>query len=376
MTMRAMQFLAMVACLTAVFSASPSRAFDREVYLAHAQAVRKIHEDGGIESTETVVIGGVPQVMTIRGRDRTNPVLLFLHGGPGSSEMRLSHAYQGPLEEYFTVVQWDQRSAGRTFVLSEAAKKPADTNTETMTVDRMVHDAEEVVLYLRRRLGQGRIVVVGHSWGTVLGVNLVSRRPEWISAYVGVGQVVAMQENERASYAFAKEEARRRGDMDTLGMLEALSPYPGVPFNIPAIIKQREVIRRYGGMWAEPERNGLERRLTMLSPDYSDREVEATNRGTGADASVLALLPELSTLDLRALGTTFSCPMFIFAGARDQTTPSSLARAYYDTISAPQKGFVLFERSAHMVQLEEPGRFVEALVTHVRPLAVAGQRSQ
>lgn len=147
--------------------------------------VRKIVSPNGVEELLPVQIDNSTQWLSIRGRDRRNPILLFLHGGPGSPTMPVAYTFQSPWEDYFTVVQWDQRGTGKTY----AANDPK-TLASTMTVEQMTSDAEEVVRYLQKQFGKQKIFLLGHSWGTVLGVALAQRHPEWLYAYLGVGQMV------------------------------------------------------------------------------------------------------------------------------------------------------------------------------------------
>ena len=151
-----------------------------------------------------VPIGGIRQWIQIRGEDRANPVLLYVHGGPGASALALSWAWQ-PWEKYFTVVQWDQRGAGRTYRLNGDAEAPG------MTIDQMTKDGIEVAEYLRAHLHKEKIVLLGHSWGSILGINMVRRRPDLFSAYVGTGQFVEAERNEAYNYAhvLAQETQKR-----------------------------------------------------------------------------------------------------------------------------------------------------------------------
>ena len=139
-----------------------------------------------------VKIGGIDQWIQIRGEDRSNPVILFVHGGPGTSTIPISSGWQ-PWEKYFTVVQWDQRGAGRTFRMT------GDSVATTMTLAQMTEDGVEVAEFVRAHLHKDRIVLIGHSWGSFLGIHIVKRRPDLFHAYVGTGQVVGRQTFEKQS---------------------------------------------------------------------------------------------------------------------------------------------------------------------------------
>jgi pimeloyl-ACP methyl ester carboxylesterase len=175
----------------------------RHVVTETIAATRKIVSPNGVEELLPIQINDITQWISIRGRDRRNPILLFLHGGPGSPTMPAAYTFQSPWEDYFTVVQWDQRGAGKTY-----ASNDPKALSSTITVEKMTSDAEEIVRYLQKRYDKKKIFLLGHSWGTVLGVALVQRHPEWFYAYVGVGQMVNGRRNEEDGYQFALEQAR------------------------------------------------------------------------------------------------------------------------------------------------------------------------
>jgi len=157
---------------------------DRAQATAIVADMRRVVADNGIERLEKVRIGGIDQWVSIRGNDARNPVLLMLHGGPGWVAMPTSWYFQRGWEEYFTVVQWDQRGAGKTF----ASNNPAQL-APTMTRERMVADSLEMVAWLRHEFGKQKIFVLGHSWGSYLGLEVAKQRPQWLHAYIGMGQI-------------------------------------------------------------------------------------------------------------------------------------------------------------------------------------------
>jgi len=171
-----------VPLLSIVVIVAATALYSRHLVVEGVRVLRHIPGPDGIDVLEKVKIGGIDQWVSIRGRDRSNPVLLFIHGGPGGVAMPLSHGFQDTWEEFFTVVQWDQRGAGKTYSANDPEKVGP-----TMSADRMIQDAEELVTHLRTRFHKDKIVVVGHSWGTIVGINLAKRHPEWLNAYVGMG---------------------------------------------------------------------------------------------------------------------------------------------------------------------------------------------
>jgi proline iminopeptidase len=327
--------------------------------------LRWIDTSRGIDERREIEIGGIKQWISVRGRDRRNPILLFVHGGPGSPMMPGSWFFQTPWEEYFTVVQWDQRGAGKT----GASNDPA-TVTPTITVDRMTADGEEVIQYLRRTFQKEKLFLMGHSWGTIIGVNIAQRHPEWLHAYIGMGQVVYGYESEKIGYDFALQAARAAKNTEAIAALEKIAPYPNEDGTIPIekILVQRKWVIAFGGLtWGRPDFS-YELNSVNASPDYTPKEIAAMEV---EDISILRqLLGPPNVLDYRKT-TTFRCPVFILAGKYDFETVSDVAKRWFDTLSAPKKGYFFFEHSAHMLPFEEPGKLLMHLVHDVRPVAAS-----
>jgi pimeloyl-ACP methyl ester carboxylesterase len=176
-------------------------------------------------------------------------------------------------EEYFTVVHWEQRAAGKTHLLTDPA-----TVAPTLTLERMVADAEELTAWVRKDLGKEKVFVLGHSWGSYLGLQIAQRHPEWLHAYIGVGQLADGPESERRDWRFALDAARRAGNAEAVRELEALAPYaaPGKRLSIEDIYAQRNWVQFYGGTMAYRKDNAAESALARLSPDYTDEESRRT----------------------------------------------------------------------------------------------------
>lgn len=361
-----------IAALLCLMAAGPAAAYQEEApdgAIAAAPSpravireARAIQQPRGVEELREVEIGGIKQWISIRGRDRRNPILLFIHGGPASAEMPASWLYQSPWEDYFTVVQWDQRGAGKT----AAANDPALV-TPTITIEQMTADGEELVALLRETFSKDKIFVLGHSWGTVIGLSIAQRHPEWLHAYIGMGQVINGQENERIGYAFAQGEARRREDAQALSELAAIAPYPAADgaVTFEQILAQRKWVIGYGGLtWGRSDFT-YEQNARLLSPEYTDADLAADQY---VGASLVQLLPGLTRLDFGDV-RRLDCPIFLFNGRHDYATPSSISAAWLETVSAPQKQIFWFEHSAHMMQFEQPGKVFMHLVRDIRPIA-------
>jgi pimeloyl-ACP methyl ester carboxylesterase len=318
----------------------------------------------GIEIRRMVRIGDIDQYVSIRSRHRGNPILLFLHGGPGLTSIPVSYTYMRGWDEYFTLVQWDQRGAGKTYAANDLAKMRAG-----MRIDTMVNDADELVQWLRTTFGQQRIVLMAHSWGTILGVKLVQRHPDWFSAYVGMGQVVDFPKSEAMGYAATLAAARADHNGRAIADLKSVAPFPDLrnpQRNYSNLPLERRWLEHYDG-----DEAGTNEEVARFSPEYSTDELKA--RDDGQTFSLQALWEQLSTVDFTR-DTEFACPVILLEGRRDVTTSAALANTWFDAIRAPAKKFVWFDNSAHMVFEEEPGKVLSTLVNDVLPLTRSPDR--
>lgn len=326
------------------------------------RSVGKIRTADAVQSDGFVDIGGIRQWVSIRGRHADAPILLFIHGGPGFTSLPSSYYYMKDWQEYFTVVQWDQRGAGKTY----AANDPKAVQP-TMTIDRMVADAEEMAAYLRKTYGRRKIVLVGHSWGSIIGVKLARLHPDWFYAYVGTGQFVAFQPNEAMGYQATLSAARAEGNAEAITDLERIAPFPDTTHperNIANLGTERRWLAHYSGYYWR-NNVGHEGELNPFSPDYSDEELKVRDQAQGF--SIQALWTELGKVDLRD-EASFKEPVFFIQGRHDVGTNATLLSQWYATVHAPKKKLIWFEDSAHMAFQEEPGRFLVTLVNDVLPL--------
>lgn len=323
---------------------------------------RMIVTPQGVDEKIKLHINGIDQWISVRGKDRRNPILLFLHGGPASPAMPEGYTFQTPWEDYFTVVQWDQRGSGKTYrANSEAAMAPG------MTVQGMTDDAAQVTRYLREHYRKQKIFLLGHSWGTVLGVSLAQQHPDWFYAYIAVGQVVNGRRNEAEGYAFALSQARKAHNAKAIAELEAIAPYPGDARMTPERIGVRSTWEMaYGGLaWGRKDFQ-FDVDAESLSPDYDGDDLAAIDKGSAF--SLKYLLDALIDTDYDHV-THFGCPVLVYVGAHDYTTPHDVAEHWFNAIDAPSKRLVVFADSAHMMMQEQPGRFLVHLVNDALPLA-------
>jgi pimeloyl-ACP methyl ester carboxylesterase len=357
--------VAAIACLVVALLLS---ALLYRQYLQHKVAEdRDLHSPNGINSLEPVRIGGIDQWIEVRGQNVNNPVLLFVHGGPGIAFIPLSDSFQGPLEQHFTVVEWDQRGAGKTY-----ASNDKELQRRTMNVPQMEQDTLEVVNYLRTRFKREKIIVVGHSWGSVLGLWLAHEHPDLLYAYVGVGQIVNMRTNAEVVYKDALLQARSRHNEQAVKELEAIAPYPPPNADMDKMfVANKWAAKLLGPPPSESDFTDVKRILTEVAsaPEYSLADDFGFVRGQMFSAQIL--FPELAKVDLTQLGPDFQVPIFFFEGRQDPYCRPSLIAEYSKTIHAPQQELVWFENSGHFPFYEEKQKFAGELVQRVMPLTAS-----
>jgi pimeloyl-ACP methyl ester carboxylesterase len=335
-------------------------------YLQYKVAgARAITSPEGIDSLERVRIGGIDQWIQVRGQDVNNPILLFIHGGPGIAFIPLAGSFQGPWEKYFTVVQWDQRGAGKTY-----ASNDRELQRRSMTIPQMQQDTLEVANYLRALFNKPKILVLGHSWGSILGLWLAQEHPEVMYAYVGTGQVINMEQNDQIAYQDALQEAHKRQNGQAIQELESLGSYP----RSKPDAGQSQIERHWEGelLGPPPSRMGftnVRRILTDLvsSPDYS--LVDDVGFIRGQSLSLETMLPQVATVDLTQWKGDFQVPVFFFEGRQDPYCRPLLVQQYSQTMKAPQNELIWFEHSGHFPFFEEKRKFTDELIQRVLPLA-------
>ncbi|WNG62911.1 lysophospholipase [Archangium gephyra] len=325
--------------------------------------LRKIVAPEGLERTEKLRIGGIDQWVSVRSRDPRNPVLLVLHGGPGWVAMPTSWYFAHGWDEFFTVIQWDQRGAGKTYVANDPA-----TVAPTLTVERMHADAEELVKWARKTFGKEKIFVLGHSWGSILGLTLAERHPEWLHAYIGVGQGIDARESERRGWTWTMEQARAAKNEEAIRDLESIAPYAvgDKPLPVKDVLLQRRWLNFFGGAAYRRPNASFEAAAVNLSPEYTDEEVRQV--WTAEEFSVERLLSAILTADLKHV-KRLKTPLILFLGRHDHNVSAAVAAEWFAGVKAPSKKLVWFEQSAHELMAEEPGKVLLSLVRDVRPIA-------
>ena len=315
---------------------------------------------GSIATMETVRLGGVDQAVWFRGRDTKAPPLILLHGGPGASESALFRHYDAALEDRFLVVYWEQRGTGRSF-------HGGDIPRSSMTVAQMLTDLDQLVDTIRSRFGQRRVVLLGHSWGTILGTLYARDHPEKVAAYVGVAQIANFAEGERVSFDWAVRQAEARHDERALKELRSMAP---APKSVSQELTLGRWVERFGGTL----RGGLSTGKMIWAALRTDEAglMDIVRFGRGNRFSLDALRPEYSRVDLTQV-RRLDVPVVFMLGRHDWHVPSVLAAKYFESIEAPSKRLIWFERSAHNPPFEEPDAFARAMIQQVLPLATTAE---
>jgi len=326
-----------------------------------------------IDVLESVNIGNIEQWLHIRGYDSDNPILLFLHGA-SFSQIGWFDAVQRPWENYFTVVQWDQRQTGKSYV-------PLKQISSTMTNERMIEDTEEVIAYLRKRFNQEKIFLIGKSYGTYLGMHMVKRHPDWLHAYVADSQMINFMDFAHEEYTHLFHYAKTENNRELVIKLEAMAPRPD-PEN-----RWASFIEHEGFIYRELDRIG--KGITPLSYGTVERLFRsmAVNVLLSKHLTLSNLYniffglksifdpkcgfsEEIMGIDIPGeIGSKFDVPIFVFTGAHDWHVPHAFQEQWFKSITAPYKEQVWFENSRHYPYLEEPGKYLMILVEKVLPLA-------
>ncbi len=301
---------------------------------------------------EQIELGGVKQWLLIRG-DAQQPILLVLHGGPGSAEIATASRYQRELEKHFLVVNWDQRGAGKSY------------GGVALSIAQLVADATELIKLLLARFGRHKLYLFGHSWGSVLGLLVTHRASELVYGYIGVGQLVDTAENERLSFEYVQKRARQTGNRLALTQLRR-NGSPPYGSNVQALLTQRAWLYVYRGFFYS-RRKALRYALAfLLSETYSLRD--KLHYSQRLRASLRQLWPGLEAVNLSATVPRVEVPILFCLGKYDMTTPSALAARYFETLAAPGKQLTWFNASAHCPNLEEPRKFAAVILAWTKQL--------
>ena len=313
-----------------------------------------ITSPNGIHSIEKVKLGGIDQWIQIRGVDRTKPILLFLHGGPGFPQMPFSHL-NADLEKEFVVVQWDQRGAGKSYSWSIPDK--------SMRVDQFVSDTHDLVQLLLQRFHAPKCYLVAHSWGSMFGALTVARYPELFYAYVGIGQVAGLPETQQVRYQFALDSAKKENNQEAIAELTRIGRPPHESFEQCSIMEK----------WVSHYANARYRAVApsqmvwwaFESPAYS--WIDLVKIPLGARYSFAMLWREIFyKINLFAQAPRLDVPVYFFLGRYDEVVTTKVAEQYFNALDAPRgKQLIWFEKSGHWPHFNERKKYRDELVNRV-----------
>jgi pimeloyl-ACP methyl ester carboxylesterase len=328
-----------------------------KIYLKNSTRIRT---PNGISSLEEITLGGLKQWIFIRGADQRNPILIFLHGGPGAPAggMSSSRKFDAELINHFTVVHWDQRGAGKSY--------HRDIPIYSMNFDRLVEDCNELIDCLRNKFNVQKVFLVGHSAGSITGIKTAHRYPEKIDAYIGVAQYINDFERERIWDKFIAEEAEKSGDVKIQDAIKAFGP-PSYG-TLDKHSEQSGYVFRYGGVIHKNRVRHLGSLMlaTLTSPEYSLLEGIKTVRNKDYYFSKSAMWDEIRNVNITKEIQSIKVPIYFFGGKYDMATPTVLVENFCNGLDAEKgKRLVIFEDSAHFLMVEEKEKYQELLINVV-----------
>lgn len=329
----------------------------------HNSLQSKIDTDTGIQENTYITINGTEQYLQIRGEDRDNPIILWLHGGPGFPLTYLTYYYQTALENDYTIACWEQRGCGRTLYKNKSSGN--------LTIEQLLADTDEVIDYLRERFGQEKIIIIGQSWGTVLGMNYINIHPEKVAAYIGVGQVTDFSQGKIYAAERAAQMAVANGNNEDSEFLERCMEQLSETEDIEnldvkslekMVITSTKYLKCSGGM------SGMEQMFTAItSPEMSWNDVkwflfasDTQNITASQNNLVNYMYFQFNVMDL---SEKYDIPICFIQGDSDWITPTDMVADYYSCISAKKKEIVTIDNAGHTPFLDNPEQFCEAVKT-------------
>ncbi|MCA9875939.1 MAG: alpha/beta hydrolase [Anaerolineales bacterium] len=312
---------------------------------------------GSIAALEKVELNGSQQWISIRGSDSDKPVLLFLAGGPGGSQLVTERRALGALEDHFIVVNWEQPGAGKSFDAVDRA---------TLSPERYITDGIALVNYLRARFGEDKIYLLGESWGSALGIWMVQRNPELFHAFIGTGQMVAFLENDLMCYDFVLKLMAEQGNLAKVAQLKKQGPPPYYGQGV-ALKESAFLMETFNYMNSNPAiaDDGFNTFQDLAGPEYG--LYDKVNWARGALETMNVVYPQLWQVDFRTQAAQLEVPVYFLLGRHDVNAPPILAQDYFARLDAPHKELIWFERSGHNPWVTESAEFVDVVVNKGLP---------
>lgn len=333
--------------------AATSLCLGRSIVRANYLKDSMIDTGNGINESFTLTIGGINQYFNVRGEDKSNPLVLVLHGGPGSSVIPIMHLYQSYWESFSTVINWDQRNTGKTYYLNNP-----ESVYETLTLDQMIQDIYEVVEAMKIIYNQENLIIVGHSWGSLIGTVYAQTYPETIKGYIGIGQMINAAEGDRLAVEQAMIKAQALIATKDVETLSGLTDYSleDTDFQMDSFKTMRKLTSKY----LAPDAKNVSLWQILTSPYYTlkDSRFFLLN-GQIIQKPLLDIIA--FDFDARDYNEDYKTPVYYICGEQDWYTPTALVEDYYDNLNAPQKGIFVIEKAGHLMMLDQPEEFAYVL---------------
>lgn len=320
-----------------------------------------IFGDDSISEYRTIELGNIKQSVLIRGTDKSNPVLLYIHGGPGGPETSFIVHYQKEWEEYFTVVNWDQRGSGRSY--------DAKIDEETLTTDQICLDAIELTKYLKKEFQVDKIYLVCHSYGTYVGMKCIQMNPEDYYAYVGMGQIGNQQKNEKNLITYASEMAQKDSNQEALDELATLGelPYDKTNFG-DKISLSRKWTTYYGGAIYGKDNTNCFITEAIIRPEYSLVDLIHFLKGEDlyySNTEKDQARWELFNANLLEEVPSVEVPIYFVQGKNDFITSYEACETYFKNVQAPYKELIPISECAHNPIVEKKDDVSDILIIRV-----------
>ena len=300
-----------------------------------------------------VDLNGSKQWISIRGTDLNNPIILFLHGGPGSANIAKLRVQCPELEKHFIVVNWDQRGAGKSYWAWLRGQHPSYSVLQ--------EDTHALVRYLRDRFNGQKIYLLGFSWGSVLGLQTSHDYPEDIAAYISVSQEVDFKRAEALSLAYVQQTARRLNDQKAIDELANIDPAYQSEDWYDQLMTERKWLTQYNGVYHSTNNYGHEAMMLLKAPEYSLIDFAAWPFSSAK--SLRTIWPELMGVSMFDDVPQIDVPVYFLVGEYDQNAPAALTEEYYQFLEAPKgKEFISFEFAAHDIFYDQPKELVEQII--------------
>lgn len=311
-----------------------------------------------IDTAEKISINNNDYYLRFRSQNSSNPVVLFLHGGCGAADRPFIMKWNSQLADDATIVAWDQRGAGLAYNRKTA-------KTEVLTKDLYINDLHNVVQYLKKRFNKDKIIIVGHSFGSQLGVWYIQKHPENVESYVGIGQVVDAVRNEEISFEFTLNEAKKRNDKRAIRVLEKIGPPVNGFYKDDKMLLQRNYLNKMGGILYGKYGNSVINTLPKIPCMFKEYSFGTMLKYVSANEYCLSQPLGQEKVDFLNEVKSLNVPIYLFMGKYDYNTVSELAREWFDNLDAPHKEFFEFEKSGHTPQWEEAEKFNDLFKRYV-----------